>query len=81
MVRRERGIEVTKMDDDDPESRACNSCGASTWKLILSEAYPTKRRDRDQTTKDVFVCKGCDAEGRRFTDGHNGEITWAGAMR
>lgn len=62
--------------------RECNECGSSDWNKLLEEQYPERRsKDRDKTTKEVFVCNECGAEGRRFEDGHSGGIQHSGAAR
>lgn len=66
------------------ENRECKNCGASDWREFekAEKSYPDNpSRERSQTVRKVFICNNCDKEGRRFEDGHDGTITFAGALR
>jgi len=59
----------------------CNECGSSNWNEVLSDSYPERRRDRDQTVKTVYTCRECGAEGRHFEHQDEGTEQLSGAMR
>lgn len=65
----------------DVEDRDCRECGASNWNFLLDEGYPDRRRERDQTVREVYVCESCGAEGRRFDQQDDGTVTFSAAMR
>lgn len=61
--------------------KQCNDCGSTEWKKVFEDGYPEHRRDRDQTTRQILVCKSCGSEARRFIDGYEGIETLTGALR
>lgn len=66
------------------DGETCNECGAEGWREYKSAeiSYPEHRsRDRDKTTRRVFICKSCGSEGRVFEDGQHGTIQLTGALR
>jgi len=61
----------------------CKNCGSDEWNKIYEDSYSGAKggRGRDETTKEVFICKNCGKEGRKFTDGVSSGTTLSGAMR
>lgn len=59
----------------------CNDCGVSDWREVpkLSKEYPENASS--PTKRQVFVCNGCDSEGKVFTDGGTGGVQLTGALR
>jgi len=59
------------------------SCGSFEWNNVFTQEYGGHKgsRKRDDTEKEVFVCKSCGAEGRKFTDGVDGNVTYSGEFR
>ena len=61
--------------------RECNNCHTSSWSKVFTDDYPERRRERDRTVKEVYVCTDCGKEGRYFTHNEGGADTVSGAFR
>jgi DNA-directed RNA polymerase subunit M/transcription elongation factor TFIIS len=64
------------------DNRECSKCGSTEWNLIVEKSYPDREsRERDKTEQEVYDCKECGAQGKRFEDGNDGVVSYSGAMR
>lgn len=64
--------------------RTCKNCGNDEFEEIeeLESQYPDRRsRDKNKTTRRIFVCTECGKEGRLFEDGFTNTETYSGALR
>lgn len=61
----------------------CTYCNGTEWTLAYSDEYDGHKGsdDRDETEREVYKCDNCGREGRKFTDGVDGSVTFAGALR
>jgi len=64
----------------EPDTVPCNDCGSTDWKAAHTNTYPERRKEREQTVENIYVCKSCGSEGKHFENNDGAEIL-SGALR
>lgn len=62
----------------------CNNCHSEEFEEVYADEYSGHKasgRNRNDTTKTIFVCEDCGGHGRKFVDGVDGGVQLSGVLR
>lgn len=61
----------------------CNNCHEEEFNEVYTVEYSGNKghSNRDETTKTIYVCEGCDKHGRKYVDGVDGGVQLSGVLR